>query len=130
MRRRKPVPIAPGEWTEDDLLKNLRELAHLFGWRFWHIHDSRRQTRQGGEIVFVGDPDIAGFPDVVMVKGPWILFAELKGRNRWPTDEQWVALYELVEVAEANPYVEVFLLHSHVDDDFELIAEKLSTTRY
>ena len=47
---RKRIPVRPGEWGEDDLLHNIRELAQLFGWRFWHIHDSRRQVRREGMV--------------------------------------------------------------------------------
>ena len=127
MRRRKSVPVRPGEWGEDDLLQNIRELAQLFGWRFWHIHDSRRQVRKGGQVDYVGDPDTGGIPDVMLVKGPWLIYAELKARNKWPTDEQWTALYELQDVAEANRYVEVYLLHSHLEEDLQLITDVLST---
>ena len=126
-RRRSPVPKRPGEWTEDDLLKNLKEVADLFNWRLWHFHDSRRQVTIKGETRFVGDADAAGLPDVVLVKGPWLIFAELKGRGRWPTEEQWLALYELVEVQEANPYVEVYLLHAHIDEDFQMIVDVLNS---
>ena len=127
MKRRSPVPKLPGEWTEDDLLRNLKEIAKTFGWRFWHIHDSRRQVRKGGVIAFVGDPDTAGIPDVQLVKGPWLIYAELKGRGRWPTDEQWCGLYELQEVAEASPYVEVYLLHAHLEEDFQMMVELLNS---
>ena len=63
---------------------------------------------------YVGDPDTAGIPDVMLVKGPWLIYAELKSRNKWPTDEQWTALYELLDASRRrNPHVEVYLLHSH-----------------
>ena len=93
--------------------KNVKELAELFGWRYWHIHDSRRQVRREGHGGLRGRPRHGRDPGRNPREGA---VAHLRGaegsRNKWPTDEQWTALYELQDVAEANPYVEVYLLHS------------------
>ena len=49
---------------EKDLQKSVLELAHLRGWRTYHTYDARRST--------------PGFPDLSMVRGKRLIFAELK----------------------------------------------------
>lgn len=72
------------------------DLARTCGWLVCHVHDSRRQVRPG---VHVGDRDAAGFPDLVMVRGTRLLFAELKaetGRLR-PAQVDWLDALRLVQ---------------------------------
>jgi hypothetical protein len=78
--------------TEEELLQNVLELARLLGWRCYHTRDSRKSA--------------SGFPDVVMVRPPRLIFAELKrlpetnaaGRPR-PEQRAW--LDDIMDVAEA-----------------------------
>lgn len=65
---------------EKDFLQAVRELAELLGWRCYHTWNS------------IHSP--AGFPDLVLVRPPRIIFAELKVHNRKPTGAQreWLAL--------------------------------------
>lgn len=70
-------------------------LAGFHSWRCYHTHDSRRSQK--------------GFPDLVLIRPPELIFAELKtdsGRVR-PEQQQW--LDELREVAARGSYVEVYL---------------------
>lgn len=104
-------------------------LARLYGWRAYHTHDSRRSA--------------PGFPDLVLVRPPRLIFAELKtdtGRVK-PEQEAWLeALAEVgaavsfaVEVAQANasayrgallgPRVEVYLWRRR---DLQAIADRLA----
>ncbi len=65
------------------------DLAHLSGWLCYHPHDSRRSA--------------PGFPDLVLVRQPRLLFCELKseeGRIR-PEQRTWLeALTDCVEAPE------------------------------
>jgi VRR-NUC domain len=58
------------------------EYGELVGWRCYHTHDSRRSH--------------AGYPDLTMVRGDRLVFAELKaetGRVR-PAQAEWLAALE------------------------------------
>lgn len=65
--------------TEKDFLQQVRDMAHLFGWRSYHSLVSR-----GSE---------PGFPDLCLCRPPRLLMVELKtsrGRVR-PEQEEWLA---------------------------------------
>ena len=66
--------------TERDFLASVRHLAELLGWTCYHTWQS------------IHSP--AGFPDLVLVRPPRIIFAELKVGNRQPTpcQERWLNL--------------------------------------
>jgi hypothetical protein len=102
-RARNPRKVAGSEAAfQDEVLG----LARFYRWRGYHTHDSRRST--------------AGFPDLVLVKAPRLIFAELKTdaaaprvtiaqageRPAWlahrdVTDEQAEWLAELRQVSDA-----------------------------
>ena len=52
------------EWSEDDLLRHVRKEAKRHRWKAYHPYNSERSEE--------------GFPDVVLVKPPWVIFTELK----------------------------------------------------
>ena len=57
-------------------------LADLCGWLACHFHDSRREVRRrDGTRLFVGDKATRGFPDLVLVRPPDLLFVELKSEK-------------------------------------------------
>jgi hypothetical protein len=64
--------------TEKRFMAQVVELARLRGWLVFHPYDSRRSQ--------------PGFPDLVLVRGRRLLFAELKvGRRELTADQQrWV----------------------------------------
>jgi hypothetical protein len=76
--------------SEKDFQKQVLDLARLYGWKVAHFHDSRRQVKPG---VFVGDKDAAGFPDLVLVRPPELLFMELKRELGKTTElqDEWLA---------------------------------------
>lgn len=59
---------------ERELQANVYEAAGVFGWLIYHTYDSRRSS--------------AGFPDLVLVRAPRVIFAELKAENGVITLEQ------------------------------------------
>jgi hypothetical protein len=64
--------------SEKHFQAQVQELARLSGWLTYHTHDSRRSQR--------------GFPDLVLVRPPIVLFSELKsetGRLR-PEQAAWL----------------------------------------
>ncbi len=64
--------------SEKQFQSQVLQLAKLSGWLTYHTHDSRRSA--------------PGFPDLVLVKAPLVLFAELKsarGKLR-PEQEAWL----------------------------------------
>jgi len=73
---------------EKDFLQAVRDYARLMGWTDYHTWRS------------IHSP--AGFPDLVLVRPPRLLFVELKvGRNRLtPAQEQWLNLLRRCAGAE------------------------------
>jgi hypothetical protein len=70
--------------SEKEFQAQVVQLATYYGWRVYHTHDSRRSA--------------AGFPDLVLVRPPELIFAELKtekGRIR-PEQADWLADLEAV----------------------------------
>ena len=79
------------EMLEAGLQAQIIEMAHELGWLHYHTYDSRKSAE--------------GFPDLVLVKGKRIIFAELKRQKTKATlnQEKWL------EALKATEKVEVFL---------------------
>lgn len=91
--------IPSSKLSEKVFTKSILNLARMLGWRTAHFHDSRRQVKPG---VFVGDRDAAGFPDLVLVRPPRIIFAELKTDTGKATQKQKEWLLALDDCACAS----------------------------
>ncbi len=65
--------------TEKAFMASVIRYATLMGWKTYHTHDSRRSA--------------PGFPDLVCVRRPRIVWAELKSERGRLTDAQkdWIA---------------------------------------
>jgi hypothetical protein len=74
--------------TEQELLDNVIELGHLFGWRIAHFRPA--MTSKGWRTPVAADGK--GFPDLVMTRDRTI-FAELKSAKGRLSEEQldWMA---------------------------------------
>ena len=75
---------------ETDFQRTVTEMAERFGWLVYHTYDSRRSA--------------PGFPDLVLVRPPRVLFAELKsehGRVTTP-QEAWLKALGACDGVEAH----------------------------
>jgi len=92
--------------TEKQFEAQIKDLAKIFGWKYYHTWRS------------IHSP--AGFPDCVMVRGDRVVIAELKSEKGVVSEKQQEWLDALKEV----PYLEVFLWRAG-DEAIEEIAEVL-----
>lgn len=90
--------------TEAGFQVYVETLARLHGWRVWHDRDSRRNDR--------------GLPDLLLVRGQRLVYAELKrqrGRLR-PEQREWLA-----DLAAVGGNVEAYLWRPSDRADIERI---------
>ena len=73
--------------TEKELDAAIAKLCRLYGWRRYHTYRSKRSP--------------AGFPDLVLVKPPRLIFAELKSDDGKVSAEQAEWALDLEAVSEA-----------------------------
>ena len=66
----------PRRREEGDFLAQVVEVAQRYGWLVAHHPDSRKLQ---------GDP---GLPDLVLARGGWVIFAELKSERGRVSDDQ------------------------------------------
>jgi hypothetical protein len=94
----KPQPAPPRVLLqpERDFMTSVIELAHLLGWR--HFHDNAtnapRQCWHCGRKSIV-PRNAPGWPDLVLVRRPRVLFCELKREGSAPSPDQQAWLDEL-----------------------------------
>lgn len=82
------------EMKEEALLTLVMHMAKLSGWRRYHVRNSKAGIVQG-EV---------GFPDLVLVRGSRVIFAELK-REKGRTEPEQVAWLEALLLAGLEIYV-------------------------
>lgn len=87
--------------SERDFLKQVIDLAHIFGWKIAHFRPAK--TEHGWRTAVQADG--AGFPDIVMVRPPRLIFAELKSDKGKLTKTQAQWLWELRKVAGIEVYI-------------------------
>lgn len=76
--------------TEKEFQANVLELATVLRWRTFHVLDSRGSA--------------AGFPDLVMVRGPRLVMAELKSERGQLSEPQRVWLDDLGAVQTLDTF--------------------------
>lgn len=96
------------------------ELAVRYGWWWWHAPDNRPAGRGRARHV---QRTVPGFPDLVLIRGPELLFVELKGTSTRVTDAQHAVISMLAVVEAWNPHVEV---HVWRPDDWDRALARLS----
>ena len=88
LRYLNPLLIATPEAT---LQTQVIDLAHLQGWLVHHTRPAQNRRGQWGTPI-QGDK---GFPDLVLVRRPRVIFAEIKSQKGAPSAEQTGWLLEL-----------------------------------
>lgn len=71
--------------SEKDFQKTVIDMAHLFGWRVAHFRPA--MTKRGRWVTPV-QADGAGFPDLLLIKCPSLIVAELKSDKGKPSEKQ------------------------------------------
>lgn len=86
--------------TEAELQALVLDAARLLGWRVAHFRPAR--TSHGWRTPVAGDG--AGFPDLVMLRSPRLVIAELKAERGRLTDAQhaWLDAWRNVPAAEVH----------------------------
>ena len=100
--------------SEKAFQAQVKEMAVLNGWRYYHTRDSRRSDE--------------GFPDCVMTHAnkARLIFAELKVEGKEPTQSQQEWLNDLMAIAGAlNPAVPLIEVYVWYPSDVEEIWEIL-----
>lgn len=92
----RPAPPALPPQPERDFLRAVIQYAGLMGWR--HFHDAATNAPRacwhcGRRAASPRNP--AGWPDLVLIRRPRILFCELKREGEKATPEQQAWLDEL-----------------------------------
>ncbi len=85
--RRSVIPPQP----EAQFQTSVVNLARIFHWRAYHTRDSRGSA--------------AGFPDLVLVRRPRVIFAELKSAKGTLTIDQVAWLDDLERCSGVETYV-------------------------
>ena len=114
---REAADIVASQMTEAEHLEQVKAVALTCGWRLYHTFDSRRST--------------AGFPDLVLVRPPRVIFAELKSEKGRLTIKQRYSpktgrslpnQMDWKDALEACPGVEYYLWRPrHWDEIMEAI---------
>ena len=87
----RPGPVFPAQvlrdrMTEDAFQAWVIEQAKTFGWLHYHTRYSKYSPR--------------GFPDLVLVRNGWLIFAELKSERGHMSTEQRIWQAQLARVAQ------------------------------
>ncbi len=88
--------MGPLTISEASFQSQVVELARLYGWRLMHMKPT--QIRPGRWVTATtGD---SGFPDLVLVKGKSVIYAELKRSNGQLSDGQRVWIDALLRAGQ------------------------------
>lgn len=96
--------------TEKDFQGQIKDLAKLFGWLYYHTWRS------------IHSP--AGFPDCVMIRGGRLIFAELKSEKGKLSEkqEEWITAMRLGQKFATMPNWEVYVWRpSQIEEIIEIL---------
>ena len=87
---------------EKDFQNQIIKYARACGWLYYHTYDSRRS--------------VPGFPDLTLVRGGRLIFAELKIGRRKATAAQRIWLDELGGVSGVEAYLWYLSDWEHIEE--------------
>lgn len=90
-----PMTISEREWQG-----RVTDLAAVLGWRWAHFRPAK--TAKGWRTAMEGSP---GFPDLVLVRPPRLVLAELKAQRNKPSADQEAWLEAFGQVPGIEAYV-------------------------
>lgn len=82
----RPARGRDGEITEAVFQAQVIALAQFYQWRIYHPPDNKPTRTRGG--VDARQRVARGFPDLILIRGPELIVAELKRHNGRTTREQ------------------------------------------
>lgn len=95
MPRRLPAPSPPdSKLSERQFQSQVLALAQLLGWSYWHDNATNAPRRcQSCGAYRAGPRNVAGLPDLLLVRGSQLIWAELKAQDgsTSPEQRQWIA---------------------------------------
>ncbi len=109
-----------GKGPEAILQAKIMDLARLFGWRRAHF---RTAYQPGAERWLTPMSGEKGFPDLVLIRPPRLIFAELKSeKGRLSLDQElWLA-----DLEEIPTGIEVYLWRPSDIDEIQAILKRES----
>jgi hypothetical protein len=92
----KPAPPKPPSQSEKQFMAQVIELATWLGWRHWHDQATNAPSScwNCGRRTVV-PRNAPGHPDLLLIRRPRVIWAELKAEGEHPTSDQQSWLDEL-----------------------------------
>ncbi len=85
---------------EKDFQRWIIDVARTLRWKVWHVPAPMQHVPDGRG--FVGSKDAAGLADLIMVRGRYLIFAEVKGTGGKLSDKQREFLASVNEMVCEN----------------------------
>ncbi len=110
MELEKSVSVVQIKVTEREFQDQIVELGHLYHWQIAHFRPARKLDGSWATPV---SADGKGWPDLVLVRGDRVIFAEAKSENGKLSQEQ----REWLDLLKATKGVEVYLWKPSIFED-------------
>lgn len=106
--------------TEEQFSGQVEDLLKLYGWRWCHFRPAI--TEKGWRTALSGDK---GLPDIIAVRPPRLIFAELKSEDGRLSPEQKEWLKDLDICRQATPFHKAHEVYLWRPSDYDEIEEIL-----
>lgn len=116
--------------TEKELQRSVIKEARRCGWLVAHFGASVKIVVDKKGTRTVGDRDAAGFPDLVLLRGRELIFAELKGHSGWGltfSQREWLDKLDDIKRATYDVDLDTFVVDVQVwtPEDLDVIYRRL-----